>query len=82
MINILVSLFYTKKVKTIVNPCLILNMLWIIILLFYNTFCIDIFGQLDGITYFVVLFGLLSFQIGVILQYCSLKRKKKHIIRQ
>ena len=80
MINILVSLFYTKKVKTIANPCLILNMLWIIILLFYNTFCIDIFGQLDGITYFVVLFGLLSFQIGVILQYCSLKRKKNILL--
>ena len=80
MINILVSLFYTKKVKTIANPCLILNMLWIIILLFYNTFCINIFGQLDGITYFVVLFGLLSFQIGVILQYCSLKRKKNILL--
>ena len=25
IINILVSLFYTKKVKTVVNPCLILS---------------------------------------------------------
>lgn len=78
--NTLISLFYTKKVKAIANPCLILSMLWIIILLFYNIFCIDILGQLDKITYFVVLFGLLLFQIGVISQYYGLKRKKNIIL--
>ena len=77
MINILFSFFYTKKVKTIANPCLILSVLWIIILLFYNIFCNDVLGQLDTITYFVVLSGLLLFQIGVISQYCWGKKRTK-----
>ena len=62
IINILVSLFYTKKVKTVVN--------------FYNIFCNSILGQIEETTYFIVLFGLLLFQIGVILQFCYIRKRK------
>ena len=76
IINILVSLFYTKKVKTVVNPCLILSTMWVVIISFYNIFCNSILGQIEETTYFIVLFGLLLFQIGVILQFCYIRKRK------
>ena len=57
IINILVSLFYTKKVKTVVNPCLILSTMWVVIISFYNIFCNSILGQIEETTYFIEKYG-------------------------
>lgn len=71
------TLLYTKKVKTLINPNLILVSLWLIIILFYQFFCIEILGKLDFKVYKIIFIGIISYQFGLWLQYYCLKKHTK-----